>query len=275
MAKQMHISESDNVEHRRVLNVLPSKRVDLDWTYDTALTASSVPLGAEAALPPSVDLRAGWWAVGDQEQSGSCVGWASTDGLARYHFVKSGRIAQSDKLSVRFTWMASKEFDEFDERPGSMIEAAGTSLKSAMDVLRKYGAVGDATLPMKLSKYMYLGDEKVFFAMAAKNKVASYFNLRKKASDWRNWLAKNGPILAGLTVDETFHKAASTAGVLDSYRSSTASGGHAITIVGYRPDGRFIIRNSWGKAWGDKGYAYASEGYIAAGFFDESYGIAL
>ena len=30
-------------------------------------------------------------------------------------------------------------------------------------------------------------------------------------------------------------------------------GGHAVTIVGYNQKG-FIIRNSWGTAWGDKGY---------------------
>lgn len=31
-------------------------------------------------------------------------------------------------------------------------------------------------------------------------------------------------------------------------------GGHAVTIVGYNNDG-FIIRNSWGTTWGDKGYS--------------------
>ena len=30
-------------------------------------------------------------------------------------------------------------------------------------------------------------------------------------------------------------------------------GGHAMTVVGYNKDG-FIIRNSWGRFWGDRGY---------------------
>ena len=38
-----------------------------------------------------------------------------------------------------------------------------------------------------------------------------------------------------------------------------------------RADGRFIIRNSWGTTWGDKGFAYASAAYLQAAFFDESY----
>ena len=34
-------------------------------------------------------------------------------------------------------------------------------------------------------------------------------------------------------------------------------GGHAILCVGYDNAKRvFIIRNSWGTSWGDKGYAY-------------------
>ena len=36
--------------------------------------------------------------------------------------------------------------------------------------------------------------------------------------------------------------------------------GHAITIVGYNRDG-FIIKNSWGKSWGDNGYATVSYDY--------------
>jgi C1A family cysteine protease len=56
---------------------------------------------------------------------------------------------------------------------------------------------------------------------------------------------------------------------------STARGGHAIAVVGYTAAGRFIIRNSWGTAWGDKGFAYASPEYITAGFFEESYGVTL
>lgn len=40
-----------------------------------------------------------------------------------------------------------------------------------------------------------------------------------------------------------------------SYRGQKSKGGHAMTIVGYNKDS-FIIRNSWGNKWGDKGYCY-------------------
>ncbi|AKU96466.1 hypothetical protein AKJ09_03130 [Labilithrix luteola] len=46
---------------------------------------------------------------------------------------------------------------------------------------------------------------------------------------------------------------------------SDPSGGHAITMSGYRvtPSGRqFLIHNSWGTSWGDQGYAWVSENMV-------------
>ena len=70
-----------------------------------------------------VDLRAAWWGVGDQLSTGSCVGWGSTDGVARYQFVKAGRLAQNAKLSPRYTWMASKPcFDRGSPVTASVVQ---------------------------------------------------------------------------------------------------------------------------------------------------------
>lgn len=266
----------DCVDHSegRILNVVPSRNTELDWEFESAV--ESAALGAPlAALPSSVDLRASWWNVGDQEQTGSCVGWASTDGVARYHFVKAGRLGQNARLSPRFTWMGSKETDEFTARPGTMVEESGTSLKAALDILRKYGAVPEEMLPFHITTNLYLGAENTFYATAATRKIASYFNLRKNLANWRSWLANNGPLLVALRVDATWGNATSTGGLLDTFQPGTVRGGHAVAVVGYRTDGRFIIRNSWGTGWGDRGFGYASAGYIEAAFFNESYGITL
>ena len=78
-------------------------------------------------LPKSKDLRETWWKVGDQGSTGSCVGWATADALLRWHFVKAGRIKNTETLSKRFIWMASKETDEFTSSPTTFIENAGTA----------------------------------------------------------------------------------------------------------------------------------------------------
>ena len=261
-------------ESDRICNVVPSRKTETDWQYENAVEAHAIAAPA-AALPASVDLRAAWWKVGNQQNTGSCVGWGSTDGVARYHFVKAGRLARSAKLSPRFTWMASKETDELVTRPETMIEEAGTSLKAAMDILRKYGAVPESLLPFHITTNMYLGNEDTFYATAATRKIASYFNLRKNLANWRKWLATHGPILVALNVDATFDNASATQGKLDTFQPNTVRGGHAPCIVGYTSDKRFIVRNSWDTTWGDHGFAYASEAYINAAFFDESYGVSI
>jgi C1A family cysteine protease len=270
----MSTKNQPQTQAHRICNVIPSKNTSQDWTLQQAVASGAVT-GSALALPASVDLRAAWWTIGDQEATGSCVGWASTDGVARYHMVKAGKLVQSGHLSPRCTWMASKETDGFNARPETFIEGAGTSLKAAMDVLRNYGAVPESLLPFHIATTMYQGDENTFYATAATRKVSAYFNLLKNFNDWRTWLATHGPIMVGLNVDATWDHATQTQGKLDTFQPNTVRGGHAVCVVGYRTDGRFIIRNSWGTSWGDAGFAYASEAYINAAFFNESYGVTV
>ena len=65
----------------------------------------------------------------------------------------------------------------------------------------------------------------------------------------RNALIANGPCVAALPVyDDTGYEK-----FWDSSRGSF-KGGHAISVVGWTKEG-FVIRNSWGRYFGDKGYA--------------------
>ncbi len=262
-------------EQNRICNLVPTPEASTKSDWQVAHARMARLLTARPAAPASLDLRRAWWTIGDQGDTGSCVGWASTDGVARQMFVTARRLPQGTGLSPRFTWMASKETDEFTSRPETMIEGAGTTLKAAVDVLRKYGAVPESLLPFTIDTAMYAGDGDTFYATAATRKIASYFNLKRNFSSWRDWLFQHGPILVGVNVDATWDKATATKGNLDAYQPDTVRGGHAVAVVGYTADGRFILRNSWGTGWGDKGFGYASEAYISAGFFGESYGVTL
>ncbi len=255
---------------KRVLNCVPSRETEKDWQVEHARRSSVV--AAAPTVPATKDLRESWWRIGDQGSTGSCVGWALADSVLRWHFVKASRLTSGQPLSPRYVWMASKETDPFSDRPTTFIESDGTSLKAALDVSRKFGVVRDSVLPFRSGR-LYAGETRTFYALAAQLKVAMYFNLGSRQTDWRVWLATHGPILTRLDVDETWDEARATAGKLDAYQPDTARGGHAVALVGYTRD-RFVVRNSWGTAWGDGGFAYASHDY-AGDAFTEAYGVVL
>jgi hypothetical protein len=256
-----------------ICNVVPSTGTERDWRFADSIEAGL--LGAVTAPPPSVDLRRPWWTIASQENTGSCVGWATADGIVRYHLIGAGRLGQTQLLSPRHVWMASKETDEFMSRPETFIEAAGTSLKAALDVARKHGVALMNDLPFHISTKMYTGSENAFYAGCSTRKIAAYFNLGKNLANWKTWLATQGPILAALNVDASWDNATATGGRVDTFQPSTVRGGHAICIVGYRTDGRFIVRNSWGTSWGDAGFGYLKPSYVTAAFFNESYGVTV
>lgn len=153
--------------------------------------------------------------------------------------------------------------------------AAAVGRRRPVDVARKDGTAVATDLPFHIATTMYTGGENAFYASCAQRKIAAYFNLLKNTANWKTWLATKGPILVGLSVDHSWDNATATGGKIDVFQPNTVRGGHAVAVVGYRTDGRFIVRNSWGTGWGDHGFGYVSEAYIAAGFFNESYGVIL
>ncbi len=257
-----------------ILNCLPSPHPEKDWGLDSA---AAVGVHKAAAIPPTRDLREAWWGIGDQGATGSCVGWGTADGVLRWHFVKAGRLRKTDSVSVRYVWMAAKETDAYNTRPTTFIESDGTWLKAALDIARKLGVVSSSVLPFENppnTPQLYVaGNENTFYALAAQRRISSYYTLGRNLADWRAWIANNGPILTRLDVDSTWDNASATHGKLDAYNASHTRGGHCIALVGYTRD-RFIVRNSWGTTWGDKGFAYASDKYAAAAF-TEAYGVSL
>src|SRR5262245_3892599 len=94
-----------SIRTTRILTCLPSPNRERDWGIQAATGAGAVA-AQRAQIPTKVDLRDDkWWPIGNQENTGSCVGWATADGVLRWHFTTAGRIAKGDQLSVRYLWM--------------------------------------------------------------------------------------------------------------------------------------------------------------------------
>jgi C1A family cysteine protease len=169
--------------------------------------------------------------------------------------------------------MGSKE-DDVLWRPSSFIDSWGTYVKDALDFCRKYGAVNMSQWGGSSAK-TYTGSYNTFYANASNMKIAAYWNLGgANPSGWKDWLANNGPVVVRFDMDRQFERVGTSQVVtLDNFVPGSGKG-HAVCLVGYRLDGSFIVRNSWGKYWGDGGHVYVTENYARAAF-DEAYGITL
>jgi Papain family cysteine protease len=257
---------------KRVYNCIESHDQHQDWSLQKA---KALGLSArKKVIPASKDLREPWWNVGDQGETGSCVGWALADSVLRYHFVKARKLRKHEHISVRYIWMAAKEMDHKCKYPTTFLDDAGTSPKTALQLVRKIGALKSSVLPFEggLVKLR----EQHFLSIAGRLKVRAFFNLCGKQSGkldrFKEWLACHGPILARLRVDSTWNAVGSD-GRLEKYDRKKANGGHCVSIVGYTPT-HFIVRNSWGADWGHHGFAYSSYAY-AADAFNEAYGVVV
>jgi Papain family cysteine protease len=262
----------NKASERRIRNCVESPNQHRDWSL---ARAKNLGLSArKKKLPETVDLRRPWWNVGNQRTTGSCVGWAIADSLLRYHFVRSRKMKKSERVSVRYIWMAAKETDAECKHPTTFIDDAGTSAKAALKVVKKFGALKASVLPFD-GRLVKLKEDN-FLKVAGRLKVKAYFNLARaqpgKLERFKEWLAFHGPILTRLKCDPSWNNIKKD-GKLAKYDKKRAQGGHAVSIVGYTPT-RFIIRNSWGTGWGNRGFAYASYAY-AMDAFHEAYGIVV
>ena len=249
----------------RILNVKFSRERHRNWK-------APVSKGIAAMLPIKWDLRESWWNVGDQGDTGSCVGQAAVDGALRFHLVKAGVIGKSDKMSVRFVWTAARETDVINSYPSTFLESEGTTLKAALDILRKYGCVPESMLPFDRTRG-YVGSSSSFYNTAKKYRISGYFQLNPKSpTQIKQWIANNGPVFTWLPVNDEFMGLRSGRKELKDTGGANL-GGHSVCLVGYDKD-EFILRNSWGESWGDRGFAYLSTAYLLAKF-KECYGITL
>jgi C1A family cysteine protease len=100
---------------------------------------------------------------------------------------------------------------------------------------------------------------------ALKRQITSYHRILT-LDEMRACLADGFPFVFGFTVYESFESqdVARTGVVQMPQPTERSLGGHAVLAVGYDDvQKRFIVRNSWGTGWGQKGYFTIPYNYLA------------
>ncbi len=104
---------------------------------------------------------------------------------------------------------------------------------------------------------------------ATKYKIKSYSVMpidTYLVNNIKTCINKNMPVLIAVLLYTSFYSlSVSKTGVvpLPNLKRETCLGGHEMCIIGYNDTKQvFIVQNSWGIGWGDKGYCYMPYSYI-------------
>ena len=126
-----------------------------------------------------------------------------------------------------------------------------------MKVLNKLGVSPEQDDPYIIDKFT-LPPSKLAIKDAVKFKIQQY-NRVWDINDLKLSIAEKSPVVCGIKVYQSFESdsVAKTGFIPMPKQGEQLLGGHAVLAVGYDNQKQIIImRNSWGKAWGDKGYFY-------------------
>ena len=198
--------------------------------------------------PNSVDLRKYCSTIENQGSLGSCTGQAI-----------AGAIELLNKRNGKPTDV-SRLFIYYYERLilGTVNYDSGAYIRDGIKATNHYGVSLESLWPHDIRKFR---QEPITEAKndAMNRKVTRY----ERVTDFNGCIdaLSNGyPVTIGFNVYTSFMSASvGRTGNMPypNTRRERLLGGHAVLLVGYDKTKKvFIVRNSWGTAWGAKGYFY-------------------
>lgn len=239
------------------MNLTPSGR-GLGWRpqkpdHRDVLYSSPRPPGA---LPQQVDLRLQMPPVYDQGHLGSCTGNAIA-GAIHFDRMKQGlqTPAPPSRLMIYYMEREIEHTIRYD---------AGAEIRDGIKAVARNGTCFEDKWPYDEGRFAQRPDASCY-AAAAKDRAVKYMAVAQIAQQLRGCLAEGYPFIFGFTCYPGLDSAdVAQHGLLPMPAPGEAPiGGHAVLAVGYEDAARhFIIRNSWGPAWGDKGYFYMPYEYV-------------
>jgi C1A family cysteine protease len=218
-------------------------------------------VAARQNLPINVDFRTLYPkfipSVLDQGSLGSSTANACSNAL-RY-------LQRKEKLK---DWQPSRLYIYWFSRfiEGTTNEDSGASIRSALTAIHTYGVCENALLPYNVNKFKVKPNNSCIRSATPHTRDFKYLTLDSNLQSIKQCLNAGFPIVFGMDVYESFESDIVTkTGVVPMPNISTEEllGGHVVTMYGYDDAKKqFIVMNSWGVNWGDKGYFYLPYDYL-------------
>lgn len=258
-----------------------------DYTEGTAgvrEALGSAGLMKAKSLPSSVDLRKWCSPIEDQRNLGSCTAHAGAGIIEYYERKAYGRHIEASRL---FLYKVTRNLMKMKGDTGSF-------LRTTMGAMVLFGVPPEEYWP-------YTDDEAAFdreppafcYAFAQNFQAIKYFRhdpagikpeeVLKKI---KTYLSQGHPAMFGFTVYNSIEQAEKTGRIPFPSPKEKIEGGHAIMTVGYddkmkiknnfgktETSGALLIRNSWGKVWGEQGYGWLPYEYVLKGLADDFWSV--
>jgi hypothetical protein len=218
-----------------------------------------LPPAIESLTPADgVDLRKYASPVGDQQQTSRCSAFAWTHATEMVTNLKGGT---SPRLSPSFTMLEFQRM-QGDAKDYTYAYQGGDGTVSGTDpadVLVQQGTCRQELWPdtsesPTASERLLISDAQNHFLAGVPHPIG--------IDDIRKVLTAGCPVHVAMNTGSSFSQVGRDGLFNAAEPPSGRHGRHAMLIVGYVGN-YYIVKNSWGEEWGDKGYCYIPKNVLA------------
>ena len=211
-----------------------------------------------AGTPPASAMRLAGLVprVLDQGWTESCVGHAIASGIWVAHRARGTDIPDP---SPRFVYFHARGYH------GGELVDTGTYLRTGLKGAMQFGVAPESTC---LTSRALINRSPSWAAYRQAHDwggLRGYYRISSEGSERvdeiKRALAADHPVVFGTGVSAGFKNFTGTSTVTRPAHSAII-GRHAMCVVGYDGD-RFRVLNSWGSYWGDGGFVWVTDTYLA------------
>jgi C1A family cysteine protease len=227
------------------------------------------------------DLRKDFSPVRDQKDIGSCTAF-SVSGMVEYMQKKAfGTYTQTSPL---FIYKTTRKLLGLEGDTGAY-------MRSVMGSIVLFGTPPEEYYPYDINKFDDNPDA-FYYSFASSYQTIKYIRLDQPKTTPEELIRqiklitlKGQPSIFGFTCFESLFQSDTNGGMIPfPSTKERIVGGHAVCIAGYDDDkviknqtstvepdtkGAFLIRNSWGTKWGEKGYGWIPYKYFTTQLADD------